>query len=218
MPVRVEMTTALMPNLKMTMSDFEFNVDLDESLFSVEPPAGYKVSTVRLPKTNDPAAGEKDLIEAFRHYCELSGGTFPDFLNHEAFTEMLYGGLWLFYSLDHSATSNEERHQKEHYAVDKLFNRGLDFVVFLPKESDCALRRRERRARRGRHAHLLVSPEECEELSSHLRRSVGSRSGNAAKHASRISRAVGKRSDRNVAGIQPMEWRRAAERLGPNHA
>ena len=25
------------------MSDFEFNVDMDESLFSVEPPAGYEV-------------------------------------------------------------------------------------------------------------------------------------------------------------------------------
>ena len=31
------------PDVKTTMSDFEFNVDMDESLFSVEPPAGYEV-------------------------------------------------------------------------------------------------------------------------------------------------------------------------------
>ena len=51
MPVRMEMTTPLMPNVKMTMSDFEFNVDLDESLFSVEPPAGYEVTQSSPPKT-----------------------------------------------------------------------------------------------------------------------------------------------------------------------
>ena len=60
MPVRMDVTTALMPNVKMTMRDFELNVDLDESLFSVEPPAGYKVSTVHLPKPNDaPRRGER---------------------------------------------------------------------------------------------------------------------------------------------------------------
>ena len=135
MPVRMDMTTLLMPNLKMTMRDFELNVDLDESLFSVEPPAGYKVSTVRLPKTDDAPAGEKDLIETFRYYGELSGGTFPDSLDHETLSEMVYGGLWLFYSLEQSPTSSD-RHQKEHYAAEAKFDRGLDFVVLLPKESD----------------------------------------------------------------------------------
>jgi hypothetical protein len=135
-PVRMDMTTPLMANVKMTMRDFELNVQLDESLFSVEPPAGYKISTVRVPKTNDPPPGEKDLLETLRCYTELSGGTFPDLLDRETLTEMLYGGLWLFYSLDHSPTSSEEKHQKEHYAVQKLFDRGLEFVVFLPKQCD----------------------------------------------------------------------------------
>ena len=43
LPVRIEMTSARMPDVKLTMSDFAFNVTMDESLFSVEPPAGYKV-------------------------------------------------------------------------------------------------------------------------------------------------------------------------------
>jgi len=44
LPVRIEMTMAKMPNMKTTVSDFEFNVDMDESLFSVEPPAGYEIT------------------------------------------------------------------------------------------------------------------------------------------------------------------------------
>ena len=43
LPVHIEWTTAELPNAKTTVSDFEFNVDMDESLFSVEPPAGYEV-------------------------------------------------------------------------------------------------------------------------------------------------------------------------------
>ena len=55
LPVRIEMTMEIMPNLKVTMSDFEFNVDMDESLFSVEPPAGYEVgSFYRTPRLTTP--------------------------------------------------------------------------------------------------------------------------------------------------------------------
>jgi anti-sigma-K factor RskA len=43
LPARVEMTAAAVPEVKLTISDFEFNVDMDESLFSVEPPAGYEI-------------------------------------------------------------------------------------------------------------------------------------------------------------------------------
>ena len=81
MPVRIEETRDLMPNwkAKITMSDFELNMDLDESLFSVEPPAGYKVTIVR--QTNDGPPGEKDLIETFRTYLQFSGFEFPDSLD-----------------------------------------------------------------------------------------------------------------------------------------
>ena len=134
-PVRMDMTTPLMPNAKMTMRDFELNVDLDESLFSIEPPASYTVTIVKSPKTDDSPAGEKDLLETFRYYGELSGGTFPDLLDRETLSEMVYGGLWLFYSLDQSPTSSE-KHEKEHYAAERKFDRGLEFAVLLPKESD----------------------------------------------------------------------------------
>jgi outer membrane lipoprotein-sorting protein len=42
LPVRVDITVQRSgKDLKVTMSDFVFNVDLDESLFSLDPPAGY---------------------------------------------------------------------------------------------------------------------------------------------------------------------------------
>ncbi|TWT84294.1 hypothetical protein CA13_57710 [Planctomycetes bacterium CA13] len=80
LPVRLEMTSGMEGSVKTTFSDFEFNVDMDESLFSLEPPAGY---TVRNAKADgSPAApGEKDLIEMFREYSELFDGAFPDSLD-----------------------------------------------------------------------------------------------------------------------------------------
>ena len=72
-PVRAEMTMAMYPNVKTTMSDFVFNVDMDESLFSTEPPPGY---TVQNEKINVSQPEEKDLLKTFRTYSELSGGVF----------------------------------------------------------------------------------------------------------------------------------------------
>lgn len=78
LPVRVEMTMGIEGSTKVTLSDFVFNVDMDESLFSLEPPAGY---TVRNAKTDHSPKEEKDLIEMFREYSKLSDGAFPDSLD-----------------------------------------------------------------------------------------------------------------------------------------
>ena len=78
LPVRVEMTSGMEGSVKTTFSDFVFNVDMDESLFSLEPPAGY---TVRNVKTDHSPNEEKDLIEMFREYSKLSDGAFPDSLD-----------------------------------------------------------------------------------------------------------------------------------------
>ena len=66
LPIRIESYSAL-EGVKSTLSDFVFNVDLDKSLFSVEPPAGYTVQTVQVD-ASEPA--EKDLIALLREYAE----------------------------------------------------------------------------------------------------------------------------------------------------
>ena len=88
MPVRVEMTMGIDGNLKATLSDFVFNANLDESLFSIEPPAGY---TVRHEKVDVSPDEEKDLIEMFRQYTTLTGGAFPKSLDMMAVGRACFG-------------------------------------------------------------------------------------------------------------------------------
>ena len=87
LPVRIEMTMGIDGNMKATMSDFAFNVDMDESLFSVDPPAGY---TVRQEKTDSSPQEEKDLIEMFREFTKLTRGAFPNALD-------IQGVSWVFW-------------------------------------------------------------------------------------------------------------------------
>lgn len=75
LPILVEMTYAHGRGGKRTMTDFEFNMDLDESLFSTDPPAGYTVRSMQLDAS---PPGEKDVIESLRIYSDLFGGAFPD--------------------------------------------------------------------------------------------------------------------------------------------
>ena len=60
------------------MSDFVWDADLDESLFSLEPPEGY---TVEEKQFDDSGPGEKHLIEALSFWTEMSEGLFPSAIN-----------------------------------------------------------------------------------------------------------------------------------------
>jgi hypothetical protein len=55
-------------------SNFIWNPQLDESLFSIEPPDGYKVEETR---DDQSPAGEKHLMEALAFWTEVSEGSFP---------------------------------------------------------------------------------------------------------------------------------------------
>lgn len=80
LPVRVEMTSGIEGSMKAKLSDFAFNADVDESLFSLEPPADYKV-TVRNVQPDASPPEEGDLIAMFREYSSLCDGSFPDSLD-----------------------------------------------------------------------------------------------------------------------------------------
>ena len=88
-PVRVEMTWGMDGNMRAAMSDFVFNADMDESLFSVEPPAGYAVQYQKVDASPDK---EKDLIEMFREYAKLTGA-FPDSLDFMTATNKFWTKL-----------------------------------------------------------------------------------------------------------------------------
>lgn len=80
LPVRVETTSGIEGSVKATFSDFVFNADMDESLFSLEPPAGYTVTEQTVNSDVSPPE-EEDLIEMLREYSELFDGAFPDSLD-----------------------------------------------------------------------------------------------------------------------------------------
>ena len=73
------MADPLQPDVKVTWSEFVFNADMDESLFNMEPPAGYKVSHLQANMSVGDEK-DKDLVDALRIFSEASGGTFPDAL------------------------------------------------------------------------------------------------------------------------------------------
>jgi outer membrane lipoprotein-sorting protein len=67
---------------KMVMSDFQFDVPLDESLFSLTPPEGYKLQPeMNMDFSN---ASEKDVIEFLRRYTDMENGAFPDSLTDQS--------------------------------------------------------------------------------------------------------------------------------------
>jgi len=135
LPARIEATVAIMPNVKMTMSDFAFNVDMDESLFSVEPPAGYEVVQVQRTPTDESPSEEKDLVEMFRYYSELSGGRFPDLLDMMWLSQTVRTQMWLADNLEQPRKPMAKRSEEGSEAQAKL-QRGMMFTTLLPKEAD----------------------------------------------------------------------------------
>ena len=135
LPARIEATVAIMPNVKMTMSDFAFNVDMDESLFSVEPPAGYEVVQVQKTAADESPSEEKDLVEMLRYYSELSGGRFPDLLDMMWLNQTVRMQRWLADQLVQPGKPMAKRNEEGSEAQAKL-QRGMMFTVLLPKEAD----------------------------------------------------------------------------------
>ncbi|MCE5302290.1 MAG: zf-HC2 domain-containing protein [Planctomycetaceae bacterium] len=102
LPVRVEMTTGMNDHMKTTFSNFVFNTPMDESLFSVEPPAGY---TVDRQKVDTAPRKEKDLIEMFRQYAKLTDGTLPDSLDSHTVTWTFWKNYHIRATWDNGSTS-----------------------------------------------------------------------------------------------------------------
>jgi outer membrane lipoprotein-sorting protein len=152
LPVRAEATMAMFPNVKITMSDFVFNLDMDESLFSVEPPAGYTVQNMKLDAS---PPEEKDLIETFRAYSKLGGGAFPDSLDLQTMIQMVakeLGKKLAIEMLGDKPRPGKEKPNKEqmHKIMEAIqeagmqkvadvqipLQRGLLFALTLPTDAD----------------------------------------------------------------------------------
>jgi outer membrane lipoprotein-sorting protein len=61
--------------VSMVLSNFQLDVPLDESLFSLTPPEGYNLQSETNLDFSNP--GEKDMIEVLRRYANIENGVFP---------------------------------------------------------------------------------------------------------------------------------------------
>ncbi|MHC4403455.1 MAG: LolA family protein [Planctomycetota bacterium] len=127
LPILVESTVTMTPDVKVTMRDFTFNVELDESLFSVEPPAGYSVISMQVDAS---PADEKDLVNTLRCWSDRVGGTFPDALNRPTMGKLV-GKL----GVKKESDLTDEK-MKEMADLSVKIGRGLQFAFALGPEAD----------------------------------------------------------------------------------
>ncbi|MHC4403204.1 MAG: hypothetical protein ACYTG0_26380 [Planctomycetota bacterium] len=128
LPVQIEKKSRMEPPNEIRIeSGFVFNVDLDESLFSVEPPAGYTVDRRPMEKES---YEENDLIETFREWREQGHSMFPYALERDDFAKM---PSKKFPALGENPTP-EQFEQLLDWAAKAV--RGFEFVDRLPQEAD----------------------------------------------------------------------------------
>lgn len=128
LPIQTESVSRMLPHMRMIDTDFVYNVDLDESLFNLEPPADYTVLKRTVPEESAPTE-ENDLVEMFRQCRENGLETFPDTLDARAAHELQTAK----FDLDEERT---EEQWQEIMEFSKKVHRGPQFVVELPPEAD----------------------------------------------------------------------------------
>lgn len=137
LPIRVEWKAAMFPNMKMILSDFAFNVKLDESLFRVVPPPGYTIETMHM---NAAPGTEKDLIETFRQYSELTGGALPESLDMpgtvygQAFKNLI--GKITAENMKKRLKEPTPQQKREIMDATATFAHGVAFVLSLPEDAN----------------------------------------------------------------------------------
>jgi len=133
LPVRVEVDSQLKPASNFVMSDFRFNVELDESLFSLEVPEGYTANRVKMDASETTA---EDLAQTLRIVAEHSEGFFPaELLNMED----IYRGITKSLIAEHGPGDSREAQNAVAKAMAELgveLGRGINFILKLTPEHD----------------------------------------------------------------------------------
>ena len=127
LPVQMENTVG---PVTYTMTDIVFNVELDETLFSLEIPEGYTVRTMQVD-ASEPT--EKDLLEMFRIWADHMDGNLPSVLDMNA--QMEFVKYQRKKMKDKGQEPSEESMLELQKTIMKM-SRGGMFVQNLPADSD----------------------------------------------------------------------------------
>ena len=89
-PIRIEVVMETLGGVRVVMNHFRYDVDLDPSLFSLEPPAGYATQAMDMT-----IPVEEDLLNTLRTIAEHGKGLFPAKLgmNKEVMEAAMAGGM-----------------------------------------------------------------------------------------------------------------------------
>ena len=131
LPTRVETSTG---PVKCTISNIVFDVELDESLFSLEIPEGYSVETSQSDLSE---LQEKDLIQLFRVWTDHMDGKFPSGIHPTVMLREFIG--YVKYQKDKITKSGRKPTEEDKLAVKNSafrMTRGYLFVLGLPDESE----------------------------------------------------------------------------------
>jgi outer membrane lipoprotein-sorting protein len=125
--VRIESTANGPPKSEVVMLDFEFDIPLDESLFSVDPPADYQSFTVPIDAA---PPSEEDFLTSLRRLSDALDGQLPSSLDTPgiaiAFAKLLKNKM----------PKGSDDMTKEMMAEGVAIGRGLQFAMMLPPDAD----------------------------------------------------------------------------------
>jgi outer membrane lipoprotein-sorting protein len=127
LPIRIEQKGR---QIQFACTDFQFDVELDESLFSMEIPEGYPAPPIvgEIPISEILGGTERDLVEFLRIYAEsILDGTFPEDLSPQVWIDDVKKNRNKFAQL------SEKQNQK---GPPLKFARGWVFFRLLKDEND----------------------------------------------------------------------------------
>jgi hypothetical protein len=126
--VRVETEFANAPGMSVTMTDFRFNVELDDALFSLTPPEGYTRLEVQVDASE---VAEQDFIEYLRLWSTWTkDGTFPPTVNPVQLSKLAME------MKAHDRFIADQTSEKERMGHAMHMSRGTMFVLKLPAASN----------------------------------------------------------------------------------
>jgi outer membrane lipoprotein-sorting protein len=129
--VRVEMNYVNNPVMNTVMSDFQFNAELDDSLFSLTPPEGYHKIPVQV-QADMAKATEQDLIAFLQTWAKYwsKDGTFPPRISGPEFAKVIYA-----MAKEGKLIDGREADEGRMKNIELMYRGGM-FVGMLPAESN----------------------------------------------------------------------------------
>ncbi len=149
-PVSIESTMIGPPKTKVVMSNYEFNVELDEKLFSTKIPEGYTVTEADVDASKPT---EQDFIAALR-LCGKATGKFPAGFDTAAIASYV-GGYLAKQGIGKDGKGPTGKQLEE---VGRI-SRGFQFAMLLPAEADAHYAGGKAEHGNAKHPVLWYRPE-----------------------------------------------------------